>query len=55
MITGPDDSTSGSMDSDSKNVSGEQISTDRVFDILRNSRRRAVLDHLRDGDATSTL
>ncbi len=52
---GISDSTSESMSSDGKDDKEGQIQIENVFDILRNSRRRAVLDHLRNGDGTSTL
>lgn len=55
MVVGISDSTSESTSSDGKDDSEGQIPVENVFDILRNSRRRAVLDHLRNGDSTSTL
>lgn len=49
------DRTSESMSADGGDDSESQIPIESVFNILRNSRRRAVLDHLRTGDGASTL
>ena len=49
------DRTSESMSADGGDDSESQSPIESVFNILRNSRRRAVLDHLRSGDGTSTL
>jgi len=34
---------------------GSELSKDEVFELLRNSRRRTVLDYLRSGDGTASL